>query len=61
MYKTRSLWMVVDLKNDDLPMFVGKTASEVAQFAGTTQNAVSSAVAHAKVRGNRSKFVRIDF
>lgn len=47
----RALWAVVDLENDELPLYVGMTAQEVAEWAGTTQEAVYSGIFHAKERG----------
>lgn len=55
----RALWAVVDLENDELSLYVGMTAQEVAEWAGTTQEAVYSGIFHAKERGGKSKFVRI--
>lgn len=55
----KALWVVVDLENDELPLYVGMTAQEVAEWAGTTQEAVYSGIFHAKERGGKSKFVRI--
>lgn len=55
----RALWAVVDLEHEELPLYVGMTAQEVAEWAGTTQEAVYSGIFHAKERGGKSKFVRI--
>lgn len=55
----KALWIVVDLENDELPLFVGMTAQEVAEWAGTSQESVYSGIFHAKERGGRSRFARV--
>lgn len=55
----RALYMAVDLENDELPLFVGMTAQEVAEWAGTSQESVYSGIFHAAERGGRSRFARV--
>lgn len=59
MQDTYSLWLVVDLNNNELPLFVGDSVREVADYANTTTNAVMSGIAHAKERGGRCRFVHV--
>lgn len=54
-----ALWVVVDLFNKELPLGVFDSAGEAAKFAGTTKNAVATAVSHSIQRGGKSRFVRI--
>lgn len=55
----RTLYMVVDLQNKDLPQFVSFSAREVADFAGVPLVNMLSAITHAEQRGSHSRFVRI--
>lgn len=53
------LYMVVDLKHNEEPLFVG-TMSEVCEYTGSSKNAILSAISHAKARGTRSRYVRVE-
>lgn len=52
------IWMVVSDDKYELPLCVG-TREQVAKFAGTSVDVVSSAVCHARKRAGRSKFVKV--
>ncbi len=54
-----AIWMVVDLNNDELPLFIGQSAQDCADFVGTSYGSVMSSVSHAKRRNGKSKFVRV--
>lgn len=54
-----ALWLVVDLEHEELPQFVGFSAQEVADWAGTTKESVKTSIVHAKERGARCRFVRV--
>lgn len=54
-----SLWLVVDLEHEELPQFVGFSAQEAADWAGTTKESVKTSIIHAKERGARCRFVRV--
>lgn len=56
--KKEILYMVVDVENKELPLFVG-TIEEVAEWAKTTKNNIRSAISHAKKKNQKSKFVRV--
>lgn len=55
----RTLYMVVDPLDKDLPQFVSFSAREVADFAGVSLTNMLSAITHAEQRGSHSRFVRI--
>lgn len=54
-----ALWMVVDLEEDELPLYVARNAQDVADWAGTSRESVMSSISHARERDGKSKFVRI--
>lgn len=54
------LYMVIDPDDDkELPLFCG-TVEEVAEWCNTTVVNIRSAICHAKRRGQRSKYVRVE-
>lgn len=55
----RAIYMVVDLEDKELPLFVAMSAQEVADWYGTTKNAVLSGIRHAQGRSGKCSFVRI--
>jgi len=54
----KNIYMIVDKKHDELPLFVG-TLSELCGFTGKTRNAILSAIGHAKVRGSNSQYKKV--
>ena len=54
-----ALWMVVDLEEEELPLYVARNAQDVADWAGTSRESVMSSISHARERDGKSKFVRI--
>lgn len=56
---TNYLYMVLDLENKELPLFVG-TIQEVARYEGKKTNTISSAVSHAIERGSVSRYARVE-
>ena len=48
-----ALWMVVDLEEDELPLYVARNAQDVADWAGTSRQSVLSSISHAKERDGK--------
>lgn len=54
----RLLYMEVDLKEKELPTGRwGRTPAELARVCGKTENAVRSAMSHARKKGRRGRYV----
>lgn len=56
--RPKILIMVVDTKNNDMPLFVGDI-HEVSEFVGTTPENIHSSLSHAKKKGFHSKYVHL--
>lgn len=57
--KRPALWMVVDLEHGELPLYVATNSQDIADWAGTTRDAVLSSISHAKTDGRRCRFARV--
>lgn len=57
----KKLYMIVDKKNNELPLCVG-TLKEVSTYSGKSENAIISAIYHAEKRGHNCQYkcVEID-
>lgn len=55
----RIVWLRVTDDDLQLPVAVADSSKELAELCGTTQDAIISAVSHAKRRGNRSRYVKV--
>lgn len=57
--KKNTLYILVDPADKyELPTFVG-TLEEIAEHQGITKNAISSAISHAKQRGQNCKYKKV--
>ena len=54
----RYLYMVSDMDNEELPLFVG-TLAELSEFTGVNRTSILSAISHAKSRGSKCKYSKI--
>lgn len=55
----RTLWMLVDLDNKELPIMVCDSAKELAKECGVRASTVSTAVLRANTGKCRSRYVRV--
>lgn len=55
-----TLWMEVTMDEYELPVAVASSAEELARKIGKTTNNIYSAIYKAKVRGYRSKYVKVE-
>lgn len=56
--KPHVLYMVVDLRHNEIPLCVGHI-KDIMAYTGKSRNAILSAISHAKKRGTRSQYIRI--
>ena len=55
-----TLWLCVDLDNNELPLVVADTATELSQILGVSVNTIHSCVCHSKKSGYRSRYVKVE-
>ena len=55
-----TLWMEVTMDEYELPVAVASSAEELARKIGKTTNNIYSAIYKAKVRGYRSRYVKVE-
>lgn len=55
-----TLWMEVTMDECELPVAVASSAEELARKIGKTTNNIYSAIYKAKVRGYRSRYVKVE-
>ena len=55
-----TLWMEVTMDEYELPVAVASSAEELARKNGKTRHNIYSAIYKAKVRGYRSKYVKVE-
>lgn len=54
------IWMLVDLDDNELPLIVADSASELAEKCHVSKSTITSRIANAERSGCRSKYVRIE-
>lgn len=55
-----TLFMAVDLNDNELPLAVAETAAELARICGVSERTVHSAISNVKAgRTKRSKYIRV--
>lgn len=54
------LYMIVDLEENELPLFVG-TAKEVAEYAGINETSVRGLAYKREKYGMKGKYIRVEF
>lgn len=56
-----TLWMEVDLKNNELPTGrMSTTSAELSRMCGLNPRAVADAVRKARLQGRKCKYVRVE-
>lgn len=55
-----TLWMEVTTDEFELPVAVARTAEELAKMVGRSSNSISSAIHHARTRGYKSRYVKVE-
>ena len=55
-----TLWMEVTMDEYELPVAVASSVEELARKIGKTTNNIYSAIYKAKVRGYRSRYVKVE-
>ncbi len=55
-----TLWMEITMDDLELPLVVASSAEELARKNGKTRNNIYSAIYKAKVRGYRSRYVKVE-
>lgn len=55
-----TLWMEVTMDEYELPVAVASSAEELARKIGKTTNNIYSTIYKAKVRGYRSRYVKVE-
>lgn len=56
----RYIWMLVTMDRLRLPIALFDRAEDLARHCGVSVNAIYSGVSHAKERGHRSKYVKVE-
>ncbi len=54
------IWMLVSEDEYELPLKIADSRNELARLCGVTPNDISSAISHAKARGTRSRYVKVE-
>lgn len=54
----KMVWMMIDLKNKELPLKIADSSAELAALCGTTVTNVESAASKSR-RGKRSRYVKV--
>ena len=52
--------MLVTQDEIELPLIVADTLGELARKVGTSKNVISSTISHAKKKGYKSKYVKVN-
>lgn len=55
-----TLWMEVTMDEYELPVAVAGSAEELARKNGKTRHNIYSAISHARARGYRSRYVKVE-
>lgn len=55
-----TLYMKVTLDKYEYPVAVAESVVELAKMVNVSTNTISSAMSHAKARGNRCQYVRVE-
>ena len=53
------IWMEVTTDKYEFPIEIADTCAELARKCGTSQNAIYSAISHAKKDGHKTSFCRV--
>lgn len=53
-------WMKVSNDRLELPLAVASSCEELARICGVSSNNIASAISHAKKRGHKSQYIRVE-
>lgn len=54
-----TLWMMVDLKDNELPLAVADSLEELAELAGVKKKTITSRINSSRRRGTKCKYVKV--
>lgn len=55
-----TLWMEVTMDDLELPLVIASSAEELARKIGKHRKNIYSAISHARARGYRSRYVKVE-
>lgn len=55
-----TLWLEITMDDLELPLVVASSTEELARKIGKTTNNIYSAISHARVRGHKSRYVKVE-
>ena len=59
-WKIMTIWMMVSSDELELPLAVASSRAELARIIGIPANNIASAISHAKKRGHKSQYVKVE-